>query len=294
MDAHESPGAIVHVVSSELRARRFAGVVRLEVEPGMPVTLRRWLATQLDALAEDVYATDTFMGIKDLGRLKVDGHDALRDPRHDPVTHPRLSRLSRHDPRAIFDEIARGDILVHHPYHDFDTSVLRFLQSAAVDPATLAIKLTIYRTSSDSPIVKALLEAARRGKQVAVLVEITARFDEAPNIAWGAMLENEGVHVAYGVEQLKTHVKAALVVREEHGVVRRFAHVGTGNYHTGTARIYEDLGLLTTTTPARHASTRTSACSPAIPRSARTWPPCSTCSPAPSRMPAIASCSWRR
>jgi polyphosphate kinase len=159
------------------------------------------------------------------------------------VTHPRLSRLPA-DPGAIFGEISRGDILLHHPYHSFDTSVLRFLESAASDPQTLAIKLTIYRTSSDSPIVRALADAARRGKQVAVLVEITARFDEAPNIAWGQYLEREGVHVAYGVERLKTHVKLALVIREEEGL-SRYAHVGTGNYHTGTARLYEDVGILT-------------------------------------------------
>ncbi len=122
--------------------------------------------------------------------------------------------------------------------------MLRFIESAAVDDAVLAIKLTIYRTSSDSPIIAALLEAARRGKQVAVLVEITARFDEAPNIAWGRLLEKEGVHVSYGVEKLKTHVKLALVLREEADGIRRYVHAGTGNYHTGTARIYEDLGIL--------------------------------------------------
>jgi polyphosphate kinase len=148
-------------------------------------------------------------------------------------------------PGSIFEEIARRDLLLHHPYHSFESSVLRFLESAAVDADVLAIKLTIYRTGRDSPIIRALADAARRGKQVAVLVEITARFDEAPNIAWGRLLEKEGVHVAYGVERLKTHVKLALVVREEGDRIRRYAHIGTGNYNIGTARIYEDLGLLT-------------------------------------------------
>ncbi|MFC1869358.1 polyphosphate kinase 1, partial [Thermodesulfobacteriota bacterium] len=148
------------------------------------------------------------------------------------------------NPAEIFTEIRRGDVLLHHPYHNFDTSTLHFLKCAAVDPQVLAIKLTIYRTSSQSPIILALVEAARQGKQVAVLLEITARFDEAPNIAWGRLLEQEGVHVAYGVERLKTHVKLALVVREEEDGIRRYVHIGTGNYHTGTARLYEDLGIL--------------------------------------------------
>jgi polyphosphate kinase len=152
--------------------------------------------------------------------------------------------VSGGEPSEFFREICRGDILVHHPYQDFDTSVLRFLESAAADPHVLGIKLTIYRTSPESPIIAALLEAARRGKQVAVLVEITARFDEAPNIEWGRLLEKEGVHVSYGVEKLKTHVKLALVLREEADGIRRYVHAGTGNYHTGTARIYEDLGIL--------------------------------------------------
>ena len=133
---------------------------------------------------------------------------------------------------------------MHLPYHSFDTSILRFLQSAAMDPAVLAIKLTIYRTGRRSPIIQALKEAARRGKQVAFLVEITARFDEAPNISWGKELEQAGAHVAYGVERVKTHAKLALVVREEPDGIRRYVHVGTGNYHQGTARLYEDLGLL--------------------------------------------------
>ena len=239
------PGSIVEQVSKELKARRFAGVVRLQVDAAMPKKLTKWLAKQLEVSGEDVYRTDSLLGLRDLQQLEAPGRDDLRFSPHEPMTHPRLAGLGPDDPRAIFEEIARADLLLHHPYQSFDTSVLRFLESAAADPAVLAIKLTIYRTSSDSPIVNALVEAARRGKQVAVLVEITARFDEAPNIAWGRFLEQEGVHVSYGVEKLKTHVKLALVVREEQGCVRRYAHVGTGNYHPGTARVYEDIGVLT-------------------------------------------------
>ncbi len=241
----EKPGGIIDQVSRELKARRFAGVVRLELDPSMPRKFQEWLAKQLRIGAEDLYPTGHFLGLCDLMQLKVTDREELHFPPHDPVTHPRLRRIRVENPHAIFEEIARGDILLHHPYHNFDTSVLRFLESAAADPAVLAIKLTIYRTSSDSPIVKALAEAARRGKQVVVLVEVTARFDEAPNIAWAQHLENEGVHVAYGVERLKTHVKLGLVVRDEDDRIRRYAHIGTGNYHTLTARIYEDLGVLT-------------------------------------------------
>lgn len=239
------PGSIVSVVTNELKARRFAGVTRLEVTAEMSDKRQGWLAEQLGITTEDIYCTDNMLAISDLMRFQVDGHQDLRDAKHVPVTHPRLRGLEAGDVEGIFAEIRRADILLHHPYDCFDTSVLRFIQSAALDVQTLAIKLTIYRTSSDSPIMLALTEAARRGKQVAVVVEITARFDEAPNIAWGSLLEKEGAHVAYGVERLKTHVKLALVVREEEGVLRRYAHVGTGNYHAGTARIYEDLGLLT-------------------------------------------------
>ena len=239
------PGVIVRQVSRDLKARRFAGVVRLKVGADMPATLRNWLAEQMQVPSEDVYPTDTFLGLNDLLALRVAGHEDLLAPAHEPVTHPRLRALDTDDRGAIFEEIAHGDILLHHPYTSFDTSVLRFISSAAQDPGVLAIKLTIYRTSADSPIMKALTDAARNGKQVAVLVEITARFDEAPNIAWGKLLEKEGVHVAYGVEKLKTHVKLALVIREERGRIRSYVHVGTGNYHTVTARIYEDLGILT-------------------------------------------------
>jgi polyphosphate kinase len=239
------PGSIIQQVSSELKARRFAGPVRLQVEASAPKKFTRWLIKQLGLSADDVYPTKSIVGLSDLQSLESSERDDLRLPRHEPVIHPRLIDLPADDPRAMFDEIARGDILLHHPYHSFDSSVLRFLDSAATDPAVLALKLSIYRTGSDSPIVNALVEAARRGKQVAVLVEITARFDEAPNIAWGRFLEKEGVHVSYGVERLKTHVKLGLLVREEGDGIRRYAHIGTGNYHTGTARIYEDLGVLT-------------------------------------------------
>ncbi len=238
------PGSIISLVTDELKARRFAGVVRLEVSPEMPAAQRDWLVGQLGTTPEDVYGPAGLLGLSDLLSFRVDGRPDLRDQRHVPVTHPRLKGIDKADSEAFFAEIRHADLLLHHPYHSFDTSVLRFLELAAADPKVLAIKLTIYRTASDSPIVLALADAARAGKQVAVLVEITARFDEAPNIAWGRLLEREGAHVAYGVESLKTHVKLALVVREEADGLRRYVHVGTGNYHTGTARLYEDLGLL--------------------------------------------------
>ena len=244
-DPDLSPGALIGMVTAELTARKYAGVVRLEVSADMPAELQQWLAAQLGASPEDILVTQGLLSLGDLMRLPVEGFPELREPPHEPVTHPRLRQLDPADPTAIFAEIRRGDILVHFPYHSFDSSILLFLQSAAADPKVLAIKLTIYRTSSNSPIIQALKDAARRGKQVAVLVEITARFDEAPNIVWGRELEQAGAHVAYGVERLKTHIKLALVVREEAEGLRRYIHVGTGNYHTGTARLYEDLGLLT-------------------------------------------------
>lgn len=244
-DAISEPGSIVRQVSDELKARRFAGAVRLEHDAGMPSATVRWLALNLKLDEDDCCAVQGLLRLADLRSLEPEGRPDLYFPTHVPMDHPRLARLDPDRPAAIFEEIARGDLLVHHPYQDFSTSVVRFLEAATLDPDVVAIKLTIYRTSSDSPIVRALAEAARRGKQVAVIVEITARFDEAPNIAWGQYLEKEGVHVSYGVDKLKTHVKLALVVREEGGRLRRYLHVGTGNYHSGTARIYEDLGLFT-------------------------------------------------
>ncbi len=243
-ETERGPGSIVRQVSNELKARRFAGAVRLQIDASMRKPRRKWLARQIGLTAADVYPVNGLLALADLASFKVAKHDDLRYTKHRPQPHPRLAALGMGS-AIIFDEIARGDLLLHHPYHDFDASVGRFIQAAAEDPSVLAIKLTIYRTSADSPIVLALAEAARRGKQVAVLVEITARYDEAPNIAWGKYLENEGAHVSYGVEQLKTHVKLCLVVREEAGALRSYAHVGTGNYHGGTARFYEDVGVLT-------------------------------------------------
>jgi polyphosphate kinase len=244
-DALTEPGSIVRQVSDELKARRFAGAVRLEYDAEMPLETVNWLAHNLDLADGDLCAVDGLLRVADLRGLSAPNRPELFFDQHRSVKHPRLARLDQDDPSAIFSEIARGDILVHHPYQDFTSSVVRFLEAATLDPDVVAIKLTIYRTSSDSPIILALAEAARQGKQVAVLVEITARFDEAPNIAWGRYLEKEGVHVSYGVEKLKTHVKLALVVREEQGKLRRYLHVGTGNYHSGTARVYEDVGLFT-------------------------------------------------
>jgi polyphosphate kinase len=243
-EAELAPGSIIGMVTAELTARKFAGVTRLQMSADTPKKLQRWIAEQLNADVQEIMLTEGLLGLADLMGFQVEDYPELRNPPHEPATHPRLRHLELSDPTEIFAEIRRGDILLHHPYHSFDSSILHFLQCAAVDPGVLAIKLTIYRTNSQSPIIQALLEAARHGKQVAVLVEITARFDEAPNIAWGRLLEQEGVHVAYGMERLKTHVKLALVVREEADGIRRYVHVGTGNYHTGTARIYEDLGIL--------------------------------------------------
>ena len=244
LDAESPPGFFISMVTNELKARKFAGVVRVEVSAGMPASLKRWLAEQLEAELEDVESVKGLLALADLMLFPMKKYPHLCDPPHHPVTHPRLFGIDAKIPGHMFAEIRQADIMLHHPYHSFDSSVLNFLQCAAVDPKVLAIKLTIYRTSSDSPIIQALQQAALNGKQVAVLVEITARFDEAPNIEWGQYLEQAGVHVAYGVERLKTHVKLALVVREEKKGIRRYVHVGTGNYHTGTARIYEDMGIL--------------------------------------------------
>lgn len=244
-DLQLSPGAFVSQVASMVQARRFAGATRLQVSAEMPGDLQHWLAEQLELKPEDIYSNNNIVGKSALLQLKIEGRPQLQYPRLEAATHPALRGLPAGDPAAIFEAVRQGDILLHHPYQSFDNSVLRFIQSAALDPAVLAIKITIYRTSSDSPIIRALIDAVRAGKQVAVLMEITARFDEDSNIHWGQVLEREGVHVAYGIEKLKTHLKLCLVVREEADGIRRYVHSGTGNYHSGTARAYQDLGLLT-------------------------------------------------
>ena len=239
------PGSIIGMVTAELRARKYAGVVSLQVSGDMPDGMVAWLTDQLDADPEDILVWKGLMNLNDLVKLQPDGYPELRDKPHKPIAHPRLAHIEHGDHGAIFEEIRKGDFLVHLPYHNFDTSILRFLQSAAHDPGVLAIKISIYRTSTQSPVMQALIDAAQRGKQVAVFVEITARFDEEPNMAWGRVLEEAGVHVVYGMKRLKTHVKLCLVVREDSDGIRRYAHVATGNYHAGTARLYEDLGVLT-------------------------------------------------
>ncbi len=243
-DIELAPGSLIGMVTAELTARKYAGVVRLEVSADMPESLRHWIAEDIKADPADIVTITSLLASTDLVNFQPDGYPELRDAPHKPITHPRLRHLDPADTGGIFRQIRAGDILLHHPYHNYDTSILRFLESAARDPHVLALKLTIYRTNRQSPIIQALIDAARRGKQVVVLVEITARFDEAPNIAWGEQLEKAGAHVVYGMERLKTHVKLGLVVREEEDGIRRYVHVSTGNYHTGTAKLYEDLGIL--------------------------------------------------
>ena len=181
----------------------------------MPQELKLWICRQLEADPEDIHLIKRLLSLTDLAHFQVEGRSDLQDSPHVTVIHPRLRNLELEDPDSLFAEIRKADLLLHHPYHDYETSILRFFESAVHDPKVLALKLTIYRTSSRSPIIQTLKEAAMAGKQMVVLVEITARFDEAPNIAGGEELEKAGVHVIYGVKRLKTHVKLGLVIRKE-------------------------------------------------------------------------------
>jgi polyphosphate kinase len=239
----EEADDLLAMIESELRDRRFAPTVRLEVSAGMTAAHRGMLASEfgLDERA-DTFEVDGMMALRDLAEIAALNEPALRDPPHHPVDHPRLLDVRR----SIFHILRdAGSILLQHPYESFATSVERFLREASQDPKVRAIKMTLYRTSADSKLLDYLCDAARAGKQVAVVVELKARFDEAANIAFASRLEDFGIHVTYGVVGLKTHCKVLLVVRQDYDGLRRYAHIGTGNYHPGTARIYSDLGLLT-------------------------------------------------
>jgi polyphosphate kinase len=234
---------LLQALERELARRRFGPAVRLEVTDSMDPQILDVLVSELEISADDVV---TVPGPLDLGALMALydlDRPELKDEPFVPATHPRLS--DGESPKSVFATLREGDVLVHHPYDSFATSVQRFIEQAAADPHVLAIKQTLYRTSGDSPIVQALIEAAEAGKQVVVLVEIKARFDEEANITWARSLERAGCHVVYGLVGLKTHCKTALVVRREQGMLRRYCHVGTGNYNPKTARHYEDLGILT-------------------------------------------------
>ncbi len=239
----EEADDLLAMISEELRERRFAPVVRLEVETTMPEPLRTYLLEKLELDESDLYPAP-LLSLADLSEFADLPREGLQYPSWKPVTPPRLAEDGERETDDIFATLRRGDVLVHHPYERFRTSVLRLVEEAAQDERVVAVKQTLYRTSDDSPTVAALVRAAERGKQVAVLVEVKARFDEANNIEWGQMLENSGVHVAYGLVGLKTHAKATLVIREEDEGVRTYVHIGTGNYHIKTARLYTDLGLL--------------------------------------------------
>ena len=241
----ETAEDLLEVIQEELRERRFATIVRLEVTKGMPRWMIELLAAELEVTEQEVFEIDGLLALKDLislaGSLPL---PSLKYRPWTPVTPPRF-HLEADEGAEIFSAIAAGDILVHHPYDSFATSVQRFIEVAADDPAVLAIKQTLYRTSADSPNMQALIRAAENRTQIAVTVEIKARFDEAANIEWAEALEKVGAHVCYGMVGLKTHAKIALVVRQERDVLRRYVHIATGNYNPETAKLYTDLGLFT-------------------------------------------------
>jgi polyphosphate kinase len=231
-------------ISEEVRERRFAPVVRLEIDAGMPQEVQDLLLREFDLGTEDLYPMSGPLALVECAALTELDLPALKHAPWEPVVPAALS-VEPDTPQDIFSQIRHSEVLVHHPYDSFSASVQRLMEEAAEDPQVLAIKMTLYRTSDDSPVLNALLRAANHGKHVAVMVEVKARFDEANNIEWGQMLEDGGVHVTYGLVGLKTHAKVALIVRSEEGVPRTYCHIGTGNYHATTARLYTDFGLLT-------------------------------------------------
>ncbi|MDT8915641.1 RNA degradosome polyphosphate kinase [Amycolatopsis sp. PS_44_ISF1] len=234
---------LLQALERELAQRRFGPPVRLEVAQDMSEHMLELLLRELEVDPADVVEVPGLLDLTCLFQLSGVDRKELKDRPFVPATHPAFGE--RETPKSVFATLREGDVLVHHPYDSFSTSVQRFIEQAAADSKVLAIKQTLYRTSGDSPIVDALIDAAEAGKQVVALVEIKARFDEQANIAWARTLERAGVHVVYGLVGLKTHCKVSMVVRQEGATIRRYCHIGTGNYNPKTARLYEDLGLLT-------------------------------------------------
>jgi polyphosphate kinase len=244
-DVSDEADDLLQAVEEELRRRRFGEVVRVELGGGMNRALRAELQEALEVEPREVYEVAGLLDLNDLWQIvRLPGFQELRDPPWTPVTQTRL-QVEHGEPADVMGAMRRGDILVHHPYDSFSTSVERFVEQAVADPDVLAIKQTVYRTSDDSPLVPALVAATERGKQAVCLVELKARFDERANIQWARALEEAGVHVVYGAPALKTHAKCVLVVRREGDGVRHYVHIGTGNYHPTTARLYTDFGLFT-------------------------------------------------
>ncbi|MCS6942546.1 MAG: polyphosphate kinase 1 [Geminocystis sp.] len=246
---------LLQAIEQELRRRHFAGsAVRLEIHPNMPEKIKQMLMEALELQPIDIYEIDGLLALNDLFSLMSLPLPELKDPPWNGVVPPPFDEFQNlENAKADSDEdiseeffamIRKSDLLVHHPYHSFAATVQQFIVQAARDPKVLAIKMTLYRTSGDSPILQALIEAAERGKQVVALVELKARFDEENNINWARRLEKAGVHVVYGIVGLKTHTKIALVVRKEKDTIRRYVHIGTGNYNPKTAKLYTDLGLI--------------------------------------------------
>jgi polyphosphate kinase len=246
LEVSDDAADLLQAVEDELRRRRFGEIVRVEIGTRCSERLRSELIELLGVADDEVYPVD---GLLDMGALwqivRLPGYAELRDEPLLGSTHPRLLRHDSERP-DVLGAMREGDLLVHHPYDSFSTSVERFVQQAVADPNVLAIKQTVYRTSDDSPLVPALIDATERGKQAVALVELKARFDERMNIHWAKALEEAGVHVVYGQPALKTHAKCVLVVRREGDGVRNYVHIGTGNYHSATARLYTDFGLFTT------------------------------------------------
>jgi polyphosphate kinase len=237
---------LLEAVEAELRRRRFGEVVRLEVNADMSEELREALTVGLKVEERQVYSVEGLLDFNDLWQIvRLRGFSDLRDSPWTPVTQPRLQGEDGQGGVDMFDVIRQGDVLVHHPFDSFSTSVERFVTQAVEDPDVLAIKMTVYRTSDDTPLVPALIRATERGKQAVCMVELKARGDERANIGWARALEEAGVHVVYGHPALKTHAKCLLVVRREGDGVRHYVHIGTGNYHPQTARLYTDFGLFT-------------------------------------------------